>query len=146
MERIPIVTKYAKDMMYAHQLHEWTFKYNKRTNVCGLCYDDTKEIQLSQHYVSDPLVPLTVIFDTVLHEIAHALAGWEAAHGPKWKETALRIGCSGLICNPVWFGLAPKYHLACPCGKVHFARHRRPIKRQYSCQQCGGIAVIVKSV
>ena len=31
------------------------------------------------------------IRDTVLHEIAHAIAGREAGHGPLWKVTARRI-------------------------------------------------------
>ncbi len=32
--------------------------------------------------------------DTVLHEIAHAIAGPEAGHGPLWKATARRIGAT----------------------------------------------------
>ena len=34
------------------------------------------------------------IRDTVLHEIAHAIAGREAGHGPLWKVTARRIGAT----------------------------------------------------
>ena len=34
------------------------------------------------------------IRDTVLHEIAHAIAGHEAGHGPLWKATARRIGAT----------------------------------------------------
>ena len=34
------------------------------------------------------------IRDTVLHEIAHAIAGPEAGHGPLWKATARRIGAT----------------------------------------------------
>ena len=34
------------------------------------------------------------IRDTVLHEIAHAIAGHGAGHGPLWKATARRIGAT----------------------------------------------------
>ena len=34
------------------------------------------------------------IRDTVLHEIAHAIAGREAGHGLLWKVTARRIGAT----------------------------------------------------
>ena len=34
------------------------------------------------------------IQDTVLHEIAHALAAPEAGHGPLWKTVARRIGAA----------------------------------------------------
>lgn len=33
--------------------------------------------------------------DTVLHEIAHALAGHEAKHGPVWQKIAKEIGANG---------------------------------------------------
>jgi predicted SprT family Zn-dependent metalloprotease len=37
--------------------------------------------------------------ETILHEIAHALAGPKVrAHGREWGEIALRIGCNGRRC------------------------------------------------
>lgn len=32
------------------------------------------------------------VHETILHEIAHALAGPGAGHGPKWREMARRVG------------------------------------------------------
>ena len=32
--------------------------------------------------------------DTILHEIAHAIAGVEAGHGPAWKAVAQRLGAT----------------------------------------------------
>ena len=32
--------------------------------------------------------------DTILHEIAHALAGAKAKHGPAWKAIARRLGAT----------------------------------------------------
>ena len=34
------------------------------------------------------------IKDRARHEIAHTLAGPKARHGPKWRETALRLGAT----------------------------------------------------
>ena len=36
-----------------------------------------------------------VVRQTMLHEIAHALVGYEAAHGPVWKRKAAEIGYTG---------------------------------------------------
>lgn len=38
--------------------------------------------------------------DTILHEVAHALAGHKAGHGPRWFRIAERIGVRGK--RPDW--------------------------------------------
>jgi len=38
--------------------------------------------------------------DTILHEIAHALAGPAAKHGPAWKAIARRLGATPKSCAP----------------------------------------------
>lgn len=139
MDRLAFVEGYAMQALKNHGLHDWTFKFNKRTMCCGLCYNDLRQIQLSTHYVTDTDVPVTRVIDTVLHEIAHALAGWEANHGPEWQRIALSIGCSAEVYNTAWSGLKPKYELTCPCGRVRYMRHRRPKKRRACCNECGGL-------
>ena len=45
--------------------------------------------------MSEPLIKINTIErcrETLLHEIAHALAGHDAGHGPVWVATARRIG------------------------------------------------------
>lgn len=34
-----------------------------------------------------------VVYQTMLHEIAHALVGHRSGHGPAWGKVATRIGC-----------------------------------------------------
>ena len=71
----------------------------------------------------------------LLHEVAHALAGHRAAHGPRWRATAARIGYTGsrLHEHPIaedratWLG-------RCPAGHEH-RRFRRPT-RETSCGLC----------
>ena len=36
--------------------------------------------------------PPELVTEVILHEIAHALAGPEAGHGPEWKAIAIRLG------------------------------------------------------
>lgn len=38
------------------------------------------------------------IEDTILHEIAHLIAGNSAGHGPRWRAAARRLGCSDERC------------------------------------------------
>ena len=37
--------------------------------------------------------------DTVLHEVAHILAGVREMHGPKWKRIARELGCTARRCH-----------------------------------------------
>jgi hypothetical protein len=73
--------------------------------------------------------------DTVLHEVAHALAGPQHGHDRVWRSIAVRIGCSGERCvspgsprvEPPWLG-------TCPAGHTS-GRHRRP-ERVMTCGEC----------
>ncbi len=79
------------ERLIAKHLHpSWRFKWHGGLASAGLC-SKNRIISLSR--------PVTAeshpddVRDTVLHEIAHALAGWRSAeHGPKWKGIARRLG------------------------------------------------------
>lgn len=68
----------------------WTFAWNRRATALGLCNHTKKQIQLSK--------PLTAQRDeegvrsTILHEIAHALAGPSNGHNHLWRNIAQEIG------------------------------------------------------
>ena len=49
----------------------------------------TKRIEIAEYYALNSS-PETVL-DTLLHEIAHAIAGPAAGHGPVWKAVAIRL-------------------------------------------------------
>ena len=75
------------------------------------------------------------VVDTILHEIAHALVGLKAGHGPIWQRKAREIGCNGLRC----FGdevITPKAKYVAECKNGHqFEAHRKPSSRR-SCSRC----------
>ena len=49
-------------------------------------------IDLSSYWTNR--LPESEVRDTILHEIAHALAGVKAGHGPEWKAAAVKVGAN----------------------------------------------------
>ncbi len=75
------------------ELIGWKVKINNRlTRALGRCCYTTKTIELQGRYVKDNTVEQ--VTDTILHEIAHALAGPRAGHGMEWKMWAVRVGAT----------------------------------------------------
>lgn len=123
----------ARELMDRHGLQDWHLRFDTAKRRAGMCRYDKRLISLSK--------PLTALYtheqvrETVLHEIAHALAGAPAGHGPSWRRIARRIGASGQRCVDTqaptlpapWVGL-------CAAGHRH-ERFRRPT-RPMSCIQC----------
>jgi len=123
----------ATGLMARHGLTGWRLVFDNAKTRAGVCRYDRKEIGLSGPLIS--LYAREQVTETVLHEIAHALAGPRHGHDRVWRATARRIGCSGQRCLPVdapsvegpWVGI-------CPAGHRTTA-HRRPI-RVKSCRGC----------
>ena len=111
----------------------WQVVFDRAKRRAGVCRFAVKEIGLSR--------PLTLLHDeaevrdTVLHEIAHALAGPRHGHDATWQRTARSIGCSAQRCvsadaprvEAPWLGLCPAGHST--------GRHRRP-ERVMTCAAC----------
>jgi len=114
----------------------WRFAFNGRKRALGLCSYRMRTVFLSRHFVA--LNDWSKVRSTVVHEIAHVLAGPNAGHGPQWKAIARSLGDSGERCAnvaaegitmapPTWVG-------RCPGGHPHKA-YRRP-KSVRSCAAC----------
>ena len=88
--RLREVAAEARALMDRHGLDDWTLRFSAAWGRLGECRPDRKLIVLSRLYAvgGSP----GQVTDTILHEIAHALAGPEAGHGPAWKEIAGRVG------------------------------------------------------
>jgi len=90
MQRLQEVSEQAQSLMNQYGLHNWSFQFNGAQKQLGSCNYTKRQITLSRivavHKTAEQVT------DVILHEIAHALAGWEAGHGPKWKEIASRLG------------------------------------------------------
>ena len=112
---------------------QWSFGFDNAKKRAGLCSYTHKRITVSRYlaarYDDDE------IHQILLHEVAHALAGPAAGHGPVWKRQAAELGYvgerthSGQVADELapWIGV-------CPAGHVHY-RYRKPT-RTHACGLC----------
>ena len=89
-ERLNDVAGMARRLMEKHGLTGWTLAFVESKRRLGDCHFRDRVIRISRTHALEGNEEQ--IRDTVLHEIAHAIAGPEAGHGPLWKATARRIG------------------------------------------------------
>jgi hypothetical protein len=123
----------AHELIDEHGLAGWRFEFDRAKRRAGICRHGQKVIGLSAPITR--LHPETEVRDTLLHEIAHALAGPRAGHGPAWTATARRIGCSAERCVPEDAPAVPGSWVGV-CSRGHSVdRHRRP-ERVLLCTLC----------
>jgi predicted SprT family Zn-dependent metalloprotease len=137
-------TEWAREealrLMKQFGLSDWQFAFNRRKRVLGLCfYPDgvnPGRIELSVYAVD--LNDEAAIRDTLLHEIAHALAGemGEYGHGRVWKEKARKLGARPTACSAEK-RMPGNWQARCNgCGRVH-TRFRKPKVLEHFCLACG---------
>ena len=123
----------AEELIARHLDGSWSFAFDNAKRRAGACDHTRKRITVSRY--------LAARYDdetnrqTLLHEVAHALAGARAAHGAHWKRTALTLGYTGGTTHhgETATELAPWVGV-CPAGHVAY-RHRRAT-RATSCARC----------
>lgn len=111
----------------------WTFDFDHAKKRAGLCNFTDHRISVSRYLAAKH--DDDEVHQTLLHEVAHALAGPDAAHGPRWKKIARDLGYVGGTTHhgeiaherAPWVG-------RCPSGHEHY-RFRRPT-RTSSCAKC----------
>ena len=116
----------ASREMTKHGLHGWTFSFADTKRQLGVCKYRKKRIEIAEYYALNS--PQDSVLDTLLHEIAHAIAGPKAGHGPAWKTVAMRIGATPRACdNSDDTAMQPgDWQATCPACKKIFHRYKRP--------------------
>lgn len=71
----------------------WTFDFDRAKRRAGLCNYTERRITVSR-YLAEKFDD-DEIHQVLLHEVAHAMAGSDAGHGPAWKRIAAEIGYVG---------------------------------------------------
>lgn len=127
------VRAWAMALIDLHLDRSWTFGFDNAKTRAGLCNYTHKRISVSKYlaakYEDDE------IHQVLLHEVAHAMAGTRAGHGPRWKAIASDLGYEGkrLHDGAIADEFAP-WVGTCPAGHVHY-RYRRPT-RPLACGRC----------
>lgn len=130
-------------LMDEHELapgHDWTFIWIRTKRVLGRCNYRDRTIALSLPFVD--VNDLPTVEQTILHEIAHAIAGPGTGHGVEWQRIARSIGVKNPSskCGPDEVTLPDgRYQATCEtCGNVSH-RHRmtkRMRNREFACAPC----------
>ena len=133
MAELDRVRTWAHALIELHLDASWSFGFDNAKTRAGLCNYTHKRISVSRYlaarYEDDE------IHQVLLHEVAHAMAGTRAGHGPRWKAVAAGLGYEGnrLHGGAIASELAP-WVGTCPAGHVHY-RYRRPA-RTLACGKC----------
>lgn len=124
----------------------YNYDFNLRRNVAN-------RIDLSKVWMTR--VPESQVRDTILHELAHAVAGHEAGHGPAWKEAARKLGANPRRTAdlPDEIKLVVKqeisnYKAVCTsCGNTYFFHRYTKLWKQgrYKCGKCRGTFQVFKN-
>lgn len=124
---------WADALIVMHLDPSWSFAFDNAKRRAGLCNYTTKRISVSRYlagrYEDDE------IHQILLHEVAHAMAGPKAGHGPRWKAIGKEIGYEGKRLHD---GAIAEEHASwighCPAGHEFF-RYRAPT-RVSACAKC----------
>lgn len=113
----------------------WRFQFDNARKREGHCKFHEQLITIPKHYAIHGSFAENQ--DTILHEVAHAIAGWWNGHNETWRMVAKQINCSGEE-----FGFLevdkPKYKKQCRrnCWSDEVSR-----KTNAQCYECGDIVV-----
>ena len=132
----------ARALMDEHGLAHWKLELSRAHRTLGQTLLAGKTIRISRSHIQ--LNDWPTVKETVLHEIAHALADekhgrYIKAHGPEWRRIAADVGCEQ-IASTARGHVTPeaRYRGVCECGTPH-SRHRMPpAGSRYTCKKCHG--------
>lgn len=134
MAELARVRRWAEALIALHlDPAVWSFDFDRARTRAGACDYARHRITVSRLIAERS--PDDEVHQTLLHEVAHALAGPKAGHGPRWKAIAAELGYAGgrVHGGPIADELAP-WIGRCPAGHVHY-RYKRPT-RPSSCARC----------
>jgi predicted SprT family Zn-dependent metalloprotease len=109
-----------------HGLHGWTFALAGTKRRLGVCKYKERRIEIAEYYARNS--PEESVLDTLRHEIAHAIAGPAAKHGPRWKAVAVRLGATPRACETTHQAVVKPgdWQASCPACERTVHLYRRP--------------------
>lgn len=136
---LPAAQHLAETLMAAHGLSDWSFQFDRAARRFGSCRPDERVITLSWKLTR--LNDEAQVRETILHEIAHALAPGDG-HGPQWRAACVRLGITPKRCFTDEEVALPKrresrYEIGCAACAWWQSRHRIN-NRPLLCRRCKG--------
>lgn len=101
-------------------LLDWSYDI-RDVSAAGLCDNTNKIIIISEWILEDSATKFDDIYDTIIHEIAHAnryIIAKDTTHGPEWQEEAIALGGTGDACLPPKYAFVERYYfntIVCHC-------------------------------
>ena len=151
---VAVAEKMARELMQHHGLLRdgWRFVWGRGRRQFGLAQVGRITDPRTGYVTIDKVIKLSApltklntvdeVRDTLLHEIAHALAGIEHGHDAHWQRMCKKIGArpERLVTDQAVMP-SHRYHIRCTgCQKVIAKRDRRmaPARlKQAHCALCG---------
>lgn len=132
------VTTLGYDTLDKYNIVGWKIVWNNTKRQIGCCHYNTKTITLSV-FLFDRMVDKRKMLDTVLHEIAHVLAGPGNGHNRIWKSWCIKVGAKPERCEQSksfeFKTTDHKYNYVCKVHGIVDNASRLP-KRKASCPKC----------
>lgn len=124
----------AHKLMREHGLTTWNLQFDRAKSRNGYCQGSTKTISLSAYFIRDNVE--SVVRNTILHEIAHAIVGVSHQHDYVWRAKHIAIGGDGKRCSDNGANVDHAWKGTCPnCGADVGKQHRAPL-RVKACGKC----------
>ncbi len=124
----------ARELLDQAGLRTWRFRFDSAVRRFGSCRFHKATITLSAPLTL--LNPEAEVRDTLLHEIAHAIAGPRSGHGPEWKKYAALLGARPERCyDERVVSPQSRYVAHCPNCRKEYRRHRAATSR-LACSEC----------
>ena len=116
----------ARRELTRHGLRDWDFAFTNTKRRIGACRYRLKRIEIAEYYARNS--PPETVLDTLRHEIAHAIAGPDARHGPAWKAVAIRVGATPRACETSDTAVVQPgdWQATCPSCEKRVHLYRRP--------------------
>ena len=115
----------------------WHFEFEDCKGTLGRCHYAEEKITLSKWYAE--LNDEQKVEDTILHEIAHALAWINnkfTGHGKVWQNWARKIGATPKACKSNIVSPEKHYKYEQTCCGITYKRHRLRKRAKYYCPNC----------
>lgn len=126
----------AEKLFVDHGLHGWSFRWDNAKLRFGACHFGHNYISISR-----PLAMVNgenEIRETLLHEVAHAIAGPMHDHDRVWQDIAISLGASPARCyDPNVVTEVGDHKYEAHCGECGYISKRYRWSHKMNVKYCG---------